>query len=189
MKHLAIVSIGLAIFTIASAGCAKEAAPPKANADKAIPANAIASPSPELAEKKMEASDAAVKRPGDPRLTLELVLRNTAAFKGRRVRWFGKMAASESTGNGSIYTNTTVYVNNPDAASAKGFRNFAVEYKSSSSFPEHFGDFWIMGTIKGTKKIFTTITSPEGSQKRISENVPLLIDPEFEPVDEKKKND
>lgn len=160
MKRLGIVSIGLAIFTVVSAGCAKEAASRKANPDAV----------------------------GDPSLTLELVMRDTMAFKGSRVRWFGKMANLESTGSGSVYTVTTVYINNPDAASAEDFRYFAVEYKSSSSFSEHFGDdLWITGTVEGTKTIFANITSPMGSQTQSSRNVPLLIDPKFEPAGEKEK--
>jgi len=159
MKHLAIASIGLAFFTIVSVGCVKKAASGKASPDA----------------------------PGDPSLTLELVMRDTMAFKGSRVRWFGKMANINSTGGVLGYTILAVYVNNQDTATAEDFNCFAVEYKSSSPIPDLEDQVWITGTIEGTKVIFSNITSPMGNQTQSSREVPLLIDPKFEPAGEKEK--
>lgn len=119
--------------------------------------------------------------PGPPDLTLtyEVVSKDPAKYKGKRVKWYGRCGSGSFEKKGA---GTSV----KDAVFLDPTTDFRVTVRAFSADGEsemEFGSFrsyllskpcWVIGTVAGTHKIHL-----EGSQS-IDMEVPVLHDAQFE---------
>lgn len=120
--------------------------------------------------------------PGNPRLTYDLVNKNVNAFKGKRVRWFGRQISFESRGapGRKEYVNRFTYVDVESWQAGEVTKAFVVEYNSKSGLTMLPGEGWVTGTIEGTHTIGITRRWPSGEETYIPQVVPLLSHPKVE---------
>jgi len=124
---------------------------------------------------------------GDPALTVELVSKDVATHKGKRVRWFGHQMSFESTSGGGEQKTMYTYADVAAWQSGGSLHPFVVQMSSQKGEPGKMPslgdapmDAWVTGTVAGTHTIGLTRGSPSGSESTSPEIVPLLVYAQFE---------
>jgi hypothetical protein len=120
--------------------------------------------------------------PGDPALTYDLVKQDVNAYKGKRVRWYGRQVSFESTGGVTRAT----FANMKQWQTGGDMQPFVVEIKSDRVPPELSGEGWVSGTVEGTRTVGITLGSPSGRESTRPQTVPLLSNPELEKASDTK---
>ena len=116
--------------------------------------------------------------PGDPALTYDLVKQDVNAYKGKRVRWYGRQVSFESKGGVARAT----FANMKQWQSGGDMQPFVVQIDSDRVPPELSGEGWVSGTIEGTHTVGITLGSPSGRETTNPQTVPLLSNAELEKV-------
>jgi len=123
-------------------------------------------------------------------LTVDRVMQNIDAYRGKQVRWLGSMVGSEVPLKSRKFRSTFVIgkVNMEEylnlRVSGKGFQFFVAEFATdkSDSPSSTFSSGWISGTIDGTDTLALEVRSGvETNHKK----VPLLVNATFEKDDSK----
>lgn len=109
----------------------------------------------------------------NPTLTLTEVRKDVTKHNGMRVRWYGQFSSVSGDAKGAVAN----YINNPKADTAFNYTFFACRFKSFDAAVIRSGYF--IGTISGTNKVSTTITSANGVATQQAHEVPLLVDVTF----------
>lgn len=123
------------------------------------------------------ANNSNTSRAGDSELTVARVTENPDAYKGRRVRWFGRTGAVKMVGK----IIRGVYINDPSNLATSPV--FAVEIESNaaefkpSELPEAywFAQGWITGTIDGVQTVTYNLNGQD-----LHKTVPVLRNVSFE---------
>lgn len=121
-------------------------------------------------------SKATSSGPGDPKLTYDLVMQNVDAYKGKRVRWYGRRVSFETT-NG---VTRATFMNVGKWQAGGDMDPFVVQYRSEKEYSETPEEGWVTGTIEGTHTVGITLGSPSGRETNTPRSVPLLSYPEIE---------
>jgi hypothetical protein len=113
--------------------------------------------------------------PGDPKLTYDVVAKDTSKYVGKRVVWLA-LATTGSKKEAAVAAN-------PDAKDARKYKMYAVRFGTEKELQDLFfaDKVKITGTVAGTLKISYEVSGPggEGKEKR-TETVPLIVHPKVE---------
>jgi len=190
MRSSLFASICLVALTFLSLGCSTPTTSPSGSSNITKQAETSPSPTKDPTKSTVETSSPSpakdTAQSGNESLSTDQVMRNVAAYKGRRVRWLGSIVAMSTKGKITRHAFTGANMTAEESIaflkSGKGFQAFVAEFNNPLSLEESAtmmlerSKGWVTGTIKGTD----TFVVQSGAGALRSKKVPLLVNAVFE---------